>query len=127
MQPQLAQSLSNPQAAGLRPAIKPIVLRMSRLFMKAATDVNLVKLTELLKRVFLRLGFNGYRIEKTPTGVRLRISGRNLNTGHYCDSHSLMLGRLEISEDIAAAINDNGGSYTLSLSLATEAAGGEAA
>ncbi len=107
-------------ARGLRPEAKPMMLQMSGPFLKAASKVNLVKLIALIKRIFLRLGFDGYRCERKSDGFRIRICGTNLNTGRYCDNRSIGIGRMDIVDDFVAGIEDRGGYYALSISMANE-------
>jgi len=113
----------NTAAHGLRPEAKPIQMQMSGPFMQAAAKANLVKLLAVLKRVFLRLGFDGFRCERSGNGFRLRLCGHNLNTGRYCDHHSIFIGRMDIAADFSVRIEDRGAYYALSIRLAKEASG----
>ncbi len=114
-----------PQAGGLRPVAKPLMVELSSPFMKACSGLNLVKLINLVKHIFLRLGFDGYKGENSEDGFRIRICGHNLNTGRHCDSHSVKIGNLELSDNFTARIDDRGGFYVLSLNLARESSGQE--
>jgi hypothetical protein len=105
-------------APGLRPENKPMLLQMSGPFVTAAEKVDLVNLVNMLKHVFLRLGFDGYRYERGSS--RLRLYGHNLNTGRYCDNHAVNIGIMDIADDFTVGIEDRGGYYAMSIRLADE-------
>ena len=111
------------RTTSLRPAPKPIAINMSSRFKKSGKSTDIVKLAWLLKHIFLRLGFDGYRGEHSPAGFRIRICDSHISSGRYCDNHSLCPAIVMPDSEFVARVADRGDHYAMDLSLATEQGG----
>jgi len=96
---------------------------MSSRFKKSGKSTDIVKLAWLLKHIFLRLGFDGYRGEHSPAGFRIRICDSHISSGRYCDNHSLCPAIVMPDSEFVARVADRGDHYAMDLSLATEQGG----
>lgn len=119
---------TTPQApvnSGLQPCFKPLRIKMSPAFRKAFAKHNILSLVNALRRIFLRLGFDGYAAENEVQGCRIRLQGHNLKTGRYCDHHTVFRGSFKLAEAFNATISDEKEHYQLELSLSREHPGTE--
>ncbi|NLW18871.1 MAG: hypothetical protein GXY81_04190 [Candidatus Cloacimonetes bacterium] len=109
------------------PEPKPFTVEYDPSLAKAGKGIELDKLVALVKKVFLRLGIDGYRVERDRDGChRLQIDGVHVNTGRVCRNRHISLGWLGHGCAFQARIEDCGAVWRLHLALLSPGEGGEA-
>lgn len=103
-----------------RPRFKSFRVRMSPGFLEVFVGHNILSMVNNFKRIFLRLGFDGYEAIPEDQGYRIRLKGKNLNTGRYCDHHTVFRGTIDLVEGFMATIRDEYNLYQLELCLSRE-------